>query len=59
MALLIIYFVTIIVLLIAGLIRIIVAKDENQRKSGINLIVASVVMLLIGLGVCGIILASS
>ena len=57
-ALLILYWLAVIVLFLVGLVKIIIAKTPEKRKPGVKLLIISIVMLIIGGGVCGIIMAN-
>ena len=56
MGLFILYWLIVIVLFLIGLGISIFAKDKEKRKTGIRLLITSVIMLIIGAGVCGYIL---
>jgi hypothetical protein len=56
MELFILYWLIVIVLFLIGLGMSIIAKDKEKRKTGIRLLITSVIMLIIGAGVCGYIL---
>lgn len=56
MGLFILYWLIVIVLFLIGLGISIFAKDNEKRKTGIRLLITSVIMLIIGAGVCGFIL---
>ncbi len=56
--LLILYWVAVIVLFLVGIITLIAANNPETKKRGIRLTIASVIMLVIGAGVCGIILST-
>lgn len=57
LALSLIYWLVVIVLLFIGLIRTITAKTPEKRKSGITMLIISVVMMVIGGTACGIMLS--
>ncbi len=54
--LLILYWLAVIVMFLIGLGATILAKTKEKRKTGINLLIGSVIMFIIGAGVCGYIL---
>lgn len=56
MGLFILYWLLVIVLFLIGLGISIFAKDKEKRKTGIRMLITSVIMLIIGAGVCGYIL---
>ncbi|GGP03497.1 hypothetical protein GCM10010992_12130 [Cloacibacterium rupense] len=56
MGLFILYWLIVIVLFLIGLGISIFAKDNEKRKTGIRMLITSVIMLIIGAGVCGYIL---
>ncbi|PWS26549.1 hypothetical protein DHW03_17405 [Pedobacter yonginense] len=58
--LLFLYALTAIVLFIVGLIQVIVKSSNNEPvKSGLKLIIISVIMVVIGFGACAVILSVS
>lgn len=58
--LLILYGFATVILFVVGLIMIIVASTNNGSvKPGLKLLIASVIMVVIGLGACAVILANS
>jgi succinate dehydrogenase hydrophobic anchor subunit len=58
--LLIIYCLTAVVLFIVGIIQIIIKSSRNEPvKSGLKLLIISVIMVVIGFGACAVLLASS
>ena len=57
--LLILYGFATVILFVVGLILIIVASTNNGSvKPGLKLLIASVIMVVIGLGACAVILAN-
>lgn len=59
MGLFIIYWVTAVLLFVIGIIQIVVKAAKNQPvKSGLKLVIASVVMVVIGAGACAVILSN-
>ncbi|WP_157274911.1 hypothetical protein [Pedobacter sp. Leaf194] len=57
--LLILYGFATVILFVVGLIMIIVASTNNGSvKPGLKLLIASVIMVVIGLGACAVILAN-
>jgi succinate dehydrogenase hydrophobic anchor subunit len=55
-----IYCLTAIVLFIVGLIQVIIKSSRNEPvKSGLKLIIISVIMVVIGFGACAVLLANS
>ncbi|WP_293306261.1 hypothetical protein [Pedobacter sp. UBA5917] len=58
--LLIIYCLTAIVLFIVGIIQVIIKSTRNEPvKTGLKLIIISVIMVVIGFGACAVLLANS
>ncbi|RYD78678.1 MAG: hypothetical protein EOP55_06565 [Sphingobacteriales bacterium] len=58
--LLILYGLATVVLFVVGIIMMIVASSNNASiKPGLRLLIASVIMVVIGLGACAVILANS
>jgi len=58
--LLVIYALTAIVLFIVGIIQVIIKSSRNEPvKSGLKLIIISVIMVVIGFGACAVLLANS
>ena len=58
--LLVIYVITTIVLFVVGIIQIIVKSSRNEPvKSGLKLVIISVIMVVIGFGACAVLLANS
>jgi len=58
--LLVIYVLTAIVLFVVGIIQIIIKSSRNEPvKSGLKLVIISVIMVVIGFGACAILLANS
>lgn len=56
---LIVYWVVVVLLFVIGIIQIIVKAAKNQPiKSGLKLVIASVIMLVIGAGACAVILSN-
>jgi hypothetical protein len=59
MGLFIIYWVAAVLLFVIGIIQIVVKAAKNQPvKSGLKLVIASVVMVVIGAGACAVILSN-
>jgi len=59
MGLFIIYWVAAVLLFVIGIIQIIIKATKNQPvKSGLKLVIASVIMLVIGAGACAVILSN-
>ncbi len=59
MGLFIIYWVAAVLLFVIGIIQIIIKAAKNQPvKSGLKLVIASVIMLVIGAGACAVILSN-
>jgi hypothetical protein len=59
MGLFIVYWIVVALLFVIGLIQIIVKAAKNQPvKPGLNLVIASVIMLVIGAGACAVILSN-
>jgi len=59
MELFIVYWVIVGLLFTIGIIQIIVKATKNQPvKSGLKLVIASVIMLVIGAGACAVILSN-
>ncbi|QNN43210.1 MULTISPECIES: hypothetical protein [Pedobacter] len=55
-----IYCLTAIVLFVVGIIQIIIKSSRNEPvKSGLKLIIISVIMVVIGFGACAVLLANS
>jgi len=58
--LLVIYVLTAIVLFVVGIIQIIIKSSRNEPvKSGLKLVIISVIMVVISFGACAILLANS
>jgi len=58
--LLVIYCLTAIVLFVVGIIQVIIKSSRNEPvKSGLKLIIISVIMVVIGFGACAVLLANS
>ncbi|WP_316844218.1 hypothetical protein [Pedobacter psychrodurus] len=58
--LLVIYALTAIVLFVVGIIQIIIKSSRNEPvKSGLKLVIISVIMVVIGFGACAVLLANS
>ncbi|WP_419130975.1 hypothetical protein [Pedobacter sp. N23S346] len=56
---LIIYWVIVVVLFIVGVVQVIIKSVKNEPvRSGLKLIIASVIMLVIGAGACAVILSN-
>jgi hypothetical protein len=59
MGLFIVYWVVVALLFVIGIIQIIVKAANNQPvKPGLQLVIASVIMLVIGAGACAVILSN-
>lgn len=59
MGLFIVYWVIVVLLFVIGIVQIIVRAAKNQSvKSGLKLVIASVIMLVIGAGACAVILSN-
>ncbi|RBQ08857.1 hypothetical protein [Pedobacter miscanthi] len=55
-----IYCLTAIVLFVVGIIQVIIKSSRNEPvKPGLNLIIISVIMVVIGFGACAVLLANS
>jgi len=55
-----IYCLTAIILFVVGIIQIIIKSSRNEPvKSGLKLIIISVIMVVIGFGACAVLLANS
>nr|WP_132394988.1 hypothetical protein [uncultured Pedobacter sp.] len=55
-----IYCLTAIVLFVVGIIQIIIKSSRNEPvKSGLKLLIISVIMVVIGFGACAVLLANS
>ncbi|QXU42498.1 hypothetical protein [Pedobacter sp. D749] len=55
-----IYCLTAIVLFVVGIIQIIIKSSRNEPvKSGLKLLIISVIMVIIGFGACAVLLANS
>jgi hypothetical protein len=58
--LIVIYGLTAIVLFVVGIIQVIIKSSRNEPvKSGLKLIIISVIMVVIGFGACAVLLANS
>ena len=56
---LIIYWLIVVVLFIVGVVQVIIKSVRNEPvRSGLRLIIASVIMLVIGAGACAVILSN-
>ena len=56
---LIIYWLVVVVLFIVGVVQVIIKSVKNESvRSGLRLIIASVIMLVIGAGACAVILSN-
>ena len=56
---LIIYWLIVVVLFIVGVVQVIIKSVKNEPvRSGLRLIIASVIMLVIGAGACAVILSN-
>ena len=56
---LIIYWLVVVVLFIVGVVQVIIKSVKNEPvRSGLRLIIASVIMLVIGAGACAVILSN-
>lgn len=56
---LIIYWLAVAVLFIAGVVQVIIKSVKNEPvRSGLKLIIISVIMLVIGAGACAVILSN-
>jgi len=56
---LIIYWLVVVVLFIVGVVQVIIKSVRNEPvRSGLRLIIASVIMLVIGAGACAVILSN-
>ncbi|WP_412467792.1 hypothetical protein [Pedobacter sp. KLB.chiD] len=59
MGIFVIYWVIAVLLFVIGIVQVIIKAVNNQPvKSGLKLIIASVVMLVIGAGACAVILSN-
>jgi len=59
MGIFIIYWVSVVLLFVIGVIQVIIKAVSNQPvKSGLRLIIVSVIMLVIGAGACAVILSN-
>ncbi|MGN7986882.1 hypothetical protein ACTJKC_06045 [Pedobacter sp. 22226] len=59
MELFIVYWIVAVLLFIVGIIQMIIKAAKNQPvKSGLKLVIASVIMLVIGAGACAVILSN-
>ncbi|RBQ08856.1 hypothetical protein [Pedobacter miscanthi] len=59
MGLFIVYWVVAVLLFVVGIIQMIIKAAKNQPvKSGLKLVIASVIMLVIGAGACAVILSN-
>ncbi|PWS31499.1 hypothetical protein DF947_12975 [Pedobacter paludis] len=59
MGIFILYWIIVAILFIVGIIQIIIKAANNKPlKPGLNLIIISVVMLVIGAGACAVILSN-
>jgi len=59
MEIFIVYWVVVVLLFVVGIIQIIIKAVENKPvKSGLRLVIASVIMLVIGAGACAVILSN-
>lgn len=59
MGLFIVYWVVAVLLFLVGVIQMIIKAAKNQPvKSGLKLVIASVIMLVIGAGACAVILSN-
>lgn len=59
MGIFIIYWVIAVLLFVIGIVQIIIKAVRNQPvKPGIQLVIASVIMLVIGAGACAVILSN-
>ena len=59
MEIFIVYWVIVVLLFVIGIVQIIVKAAKNQPvKSGLKLVIASVIMLVIGAGACAVILSN-
>ncbi|RNL54155.1 hypothetical protein [Pedobacter jejuensis] len=57
--LLLLYGLAIVVLFVTGIIMMIVSSSNNTSvKPGLKLLIASVIMVVIGLGACAVLLAN-
>ncbi|NTE00057.1 hypothetical protein G6M26_43230 [Agrobacterium tumefaciens] len=56
---LIIYWLVVVVLFIVGVVQVIIKSVKNEPvRSGLRLIIAAVIMLVIGAGACAVILSN-
>ncbi|WP_029283201.1 hypothetical protein [Pedobacter sp. R20-19] len=59
MGLIIIYWISVVILFIAGVVQVIIKSAKNESvKSGLKLIIISVIMVVIGVGACAVILSN-
>jgi len=59
MGIFIIYWVSVVLLFVIGVVQVIIKAVSNQPvKSGLRLIIVSVIMLVIGAGACAVILSN-
>ncbi|QDW23714.1 hypothetical protein FFJ24_002270 [Pedobacter sp. KBS0701] len=59
MEIFIVYWVIVVLLFVIGIIQIVVKAAKNQPvKSGLKLVIASVIMVVIGAGACAVILSN-
>lgn len=59
MGIFIIYWVIAVLLFVIGIVQVIIKAVNNQPvKSGLKLIIASIIMLVIGAGACAVILSN-
>ncbi|WP_431292395.1 hypothetical protein [Pedobacter sp. P26] len=59
MGIFIVYWVIVVLLFVIGIIQIVVKAAKNQPvKSGLKLVIASVIMVVIGAGACAVILSN-
>ena len=56
----IVYCLTAVVLFVVGIIQIIIKSSRNEPvKSGLKLLIISVIMMVIGFGACAVLLVNS
>lgn len=59
MGIFIIYWVIAVLLFVIGIVQVIIKAVKNQPvKSGLKLVIASIIMLVIGAGACAVILSN-
>ncbi|WP_406825813.1 hypothetical protein [Pedobacter sp. KACC 23697] len=59
MGIFIVYWLIVVVLFVIGIIQIIIKAAKNQPvKPGLQLVIASIIMVVIGAGACAVILSN-